>query len=128
MTKYIGQQPVNGAYVKLDNITTSATNTYNLLNGGVAYSPQSALNCIVSLNGVIQSPNSAYTISGSQITFIPSTGTLSSDDVIDFIIVLGDVGQFNTVSDDAISTAKIQNDAITIDKINLISTGSAPSL
>ena len=38
MTKYIGQQPVNGAYVKLDNITTSATNTYNLLNGSVAYS------------------------------------------------------------------------------------------
>ena len=82
MTKYIGQQPVNGAYVKLDNITTSATNTYNLLNGGVAYSPQSALNCLVSLNGVIQSPNSAFTISGSQITFIPSSGTLSSDDVI----------------------------------------------
>ncbi len=31
-------------------------------NGGVAYFPQTANNCIVSLNGVIQSPTSAYTI------------------------------------------------------------------
>ncbi len=39
---YIGKQPVVGNFVKLDAITTSATATYNLLNGGVAYYPQSA--------------------------------------------------------------------------------------
>ena len=50
---YIGKQPVVGNFVKLDAITTSATTTFNLLNGGVAYFPQSANNCIVSLNGVI---------------------------------------------------------------------------
>ena len=125
---YIGKTPIQGNFQKCDAITTSSTNTYNLLVDGVAVTPQSALNCLVSLNGVIQSANSAYSISGSQITFIPSSGTLTSDDVIDFIIILGDVGQFTTVTDDSISTAKIQNDSVTIDKINLISTSSAPSL
>ena len=32
---YIGKQPTVGNFVKLDTITTSATATYNLLNGGV---------------------------------------------------------------------------------------------
>jgi len=53
---FIGSQPQSGAYHKLDAITTSATATYNLLLGGVAYSPQSANHLIVSLNGVIQAP------------------------------------------------------------------------
>ncbi len=39
---YLGKQPIVGNFVKLDTITTSATATYNLLNGGVAYYPQSA--------------------------------------------------------------------------------------
>ena len=53
---FIGQQPITGAYSVLDDITTSATATYNLqLNGG-AYSPASANNLLVSLNGVIQKP------------------------------------------------------------------------
>ncbi len=40
---YIGKQPVVGNFVKLDAITTSATATYNLLNGGVAYFPQTTV-------------------------------------------------------------------------------------
>ena len=31
---YIGKEPQVGNFVKLDAITTSRTNTYNLLNGG----------------------------------------------------------------------------------------------
>ena len=106
---YIGKQPVVGNFVKLDAITTSATATYNLLNGGVAYFPQTANNCIVSLNGVIQSPTSAYTISGSTIVF---SDALTSSDTIDFILVLGDVLSIGTPSDSTITTAKLASDLV----------------
>jgi hypothetical protein len=101
---YIGKQPVVGNFVKLDAITTSATATYNLLNGGVAYFPQTANNCIVSLNGVIQSPTSAYTISGSTIVF---SDALTASDSIDFILVLGDVLAIGTPSDATVTNAKL---------------------
>ena len=112
---YIGKQPVVGNFVKLDAITTSATATYNLLNGGVAYSPQSANNCIVSLNGIIQEPTSSgnvggYTISGSTIVF---TSALTSLDVIDFILVLGDTLSIGTPSDGTVSFAKVTSNLIT---------------
>jgi hypothetical protein len=104
---YIGKQPVVGNFVKLDAITTSATASYNLLSGGVAYFPQTANNCIVSLNGVIQSPTSAYTISGSTIVF---SDALTSSDTIDFILVLGDVLSIGTPSDSTVTTAKLATD------------------
>jgi hypothetical protein len=107
---YIGKQPVVGNFVKLDAITTSATATYNLLNGGVAYFPQTANNCIVSLNGVIQSPTSAYTISGSTIVF---SDALTASDSIDFILVLGDVLSIGTPSDATVSFAKVTSNLIT---------------
>jgi hypothetical protein len=101
---------VSGNFVKLDAITTSATATYNLLNGGVAYFPQTANNCIVSLNGVIQSPTSAYTISGSTIVF---SDALTASDSIDFILVLGDVLNIGTPSDATVSFAKVTSNLIT---------------
>ena len=117
---YIGKQPVVGNFVKLDAIVTSATATYNLLNGGTAYYPQTANNCIVSLNGVIQSPTSAYTISGSTIVF---SDALTSSDSIDFILVLGDVLSIGTPSDGTVTNAKIA--ASTIDLTTKV-TGTLP--
>ena len=111
---YIGKQPVVGNFVKLDAIVTSATATYNLLNGGTAYFPQTANNCIVSLNGVIQSPTSAYTISGSTIVF---DSALTSSDSIDFILVLGDVLNIGTPSDGTVTAAKIVDGSITSSKL-----------
>ena len=112
---YVGSQPTVGNFVKLDAITTSATATYNLTNGGIAYSPQSANNCIVSLNGVIQEPTSSgnvggFTISGSTIVF---TSALTSLDVIDFILVLGDVLNIGTPSDATVGFAKVTSNLIT---------------
>ena len=112
---YIGKQPTVGNFVKLDAITTSATATYNLLNGGVAYSPQSANNCIVSLNGIIQEPTSSgnvggYTISGSTIVF---TSALTALDVIDFILVLGDTLSIGTPSDGTVGFSKVTSNLIT---------------
>ncbi len=112
---YIGNQPTVGNFVKLDAIVTSATDTFNLLNGGVAYSPQSANHCLVSLNGVIQEPTSAsnaggFTISGSTIVF---TSALTSGDVIDFILVLGDVLNIGTPSDATVTFPKVTSNLIT---------------
>ena len=106
---YIGKTPTVGNFIKLDDITTSSTNSYTLQHNSVNFSPESALHMMVSLNGVIQSPNTSYTVSGSTITFLPSSGTLSSSDSIDFIMVYGnvlDVGVATTVSDQAITKAK----------------------
>jgi len=118
---YIGKSPAVGNFVKLDAISTSSTNTYNLTVDSVAFVPESANHMLVSLNGVIQAPLSSFSVSGSTITFLPSSGTLSSSDSIDFIMVYGnvlDVGVATTVTDSA----------ITRNKLNLISDASNPSL
>ena len=112
---YVGSQPTVGNFVKLDAIVTSATATYNLLNGGVAYTPASVLNLIVSLNGVIQEPTTAsnvggFTVSGSTIVF---TSALTSLDVIDFILVLGDVLNIGTPSDGTVTFPKVTSNLIT---------------
>jgi len=111
---FIGQEPITGAYHVLDAITASATATYNLqLNSG-AFSPATANQLLVSLNGVIQKPGSSFTISGSQITF---SSALTSSDSIDFIIALGDVLNVGTPTDGTVSTAKIITGAVTDAKI-----------
>lgn len=112
---FIGQQPITGAYSVLDDITTSATATYNLQLNSAAYSPASANNLLVSLNGVIQKPGSSFTISGSQITF---SSALTSSDSIDFIIALGDVLSVGTPTDGSVSTASLAPSAVTDAKIS----------
>ena len=101
---FIGRQPVVGNFAKLDTITTSATTTFALTNGGVAYYPQSPNHCLVSLNGILQAPTDSFTISGSNIVF---SSALTTSDVIDFIIVLGDVLNIGTPSDNTVSLAKL---------------------
>ena len=111
---FIGQQPVTGAYHKLDAITTSATATYNLLLNGGAYSPASANHLLVSLNGVIQAPQDSFTVSGSTIIF---DSALTSSDNIDFIMAFGDVLSIGTPSDGTVTTGKIVSGAVTDAKI-----------
>jgi len=111
---YVGATPTTGDFKKLDSITTSSTTTFNLRQGGVAVYPQSANHCIVSLNGVIQAPVDAFTIVNDTIVFASS---LASSDVINFILVLGNVNDIGTPSDDTVSTAKIQNLAVSQAKI-----------
>ena len=83
---YVGRENITGEFIKLDAITTSATNTFNLLRNGAAFAPGTTEQCIVSVNGVTQAPQDAFNISGSQIVF---TETLSASDVIDYILVMG---------------------------------------
>tara|TARA_X000001036_G_scaffold20566_1_gene17262 strand:- start:253 stop:1563 length:1311 start_codon:yes stop_codon:yes gene_type:complete len=101
---FIGKQPEVGAYQLIDSITTSATATFALAVGGTAYFPASARNLLVSLNGITQAPDSAYTVSGSNIVF---DSALTSSDVIDYILVMGDALDIGTPSDGTVGTAKM---------------------
>ena len=106
---YVGNSPEKGNFRKADQITCSATATYNLLVGGVAVNPNQN-QCIVSLNGVIQSSGTSYTIASSQITF---ASALTSSDVIDFILILGDTLDVGVPSDDTVDASKITANVIT---------------
>jgi len=122
---YIGKGIENlSSRTVLDNITTSATDTYNLLLNSVAFVPSSAESLTVSLNGVIQRPQSSYSVSGGTIVF---ASTLSASDSIDFIlaeraITLTTVGSGSVgtsqLADTAVTTAKIADDAVTNAKVN----------
>ena len=108
---YIGKTPQVGNYQKCDAITTSATDTFNLLVNTVAVSPESANHCIVSLNGVIQEPgiSAGFTISGSTIVF---NSALTTSDTIDFILLLGSTLDIGVPSDDTCGAAQIKDDLI----------------
>ena len=111
---YIGRQLNNlSDRVKLDSITASATATYNLLLNTVAYVPSSAESLTVSLNGVIQAPQSSYTVSGSQITF---ASALTSSDSIDFILAERSI-TLQTPSAGSVGTSQLAADAVNGDKI-----------
>ena len=111
---YVGKAPVSGGFHKLDNLTASATATYALTLGSAAYFPETANQLLVSLNGVIQAPQDSFTVSGSNLIF---DSALTASDSIDFVVALGDVLGVGSVTDGAVTTAKIANGAVTKAKI-----------
>lgn len=110
---YIGKAPSVQNIIKLDNLTASATASYTMQRDGANYSPQNINSVLVSLNGIIQSPGSSFTISGSTISF---ASTLSSSDSIDFILVYGDVLDTGTPSDSSVTNAKLNTAPTLISK------------
>ena len=95
---YVGKAPSSGRYSILDDISGSFTGStagpFNLTVNGTAISPGNEANCIISISGVVQDP-SAFTITGSQITF--SSNPAASDTF--FGTVLGDVFDIGTPTD-----------------------------
>ena len=113
---YLGQNPTVGNFVKLDSISTvDGQATYNLTLDSTAFTPESANHMLVVVNGIVQSPTTNYTVSGSTITF---TGNLVTGDVINEIRVFGDVLNIGTPSDATVTNAKT----------NFVSTSSAAGL
>ena len=101
---YIGTTPTSGDFVLLDSITTSATASYTMQKNSANYVPASANHMIVSLNGIIQNPGTSFTVSGSTLTF---ASNLVTGDVINFILVLGDVLNIGTPSDNTVTNDKL---------------------
>ena len=103
---YIGKSPVIGNFVKLDSITVvNGQAAYTMQNGGVNFTSYDNVNqFLVSLNGILQAPTDSFTVSGSTLTF---ASNLSTGDVIDFVIVLGNTLDIGTPSDNTVSLAKL---------------------
>ena len=104
---YIGVAPSSGLFKKLDGITVvnnqaAYTMQYNSSN----FKPATAEQIIVSVNGVVQAPADAYTVSGSTITF---SENLVTGDVIDFIVALGEVGNTVTPVDGSVDINKMSS-------------------
>ena len=121
----LGKSPQFGIYQRMDAITGTSDSSYTLKINTIPQPNFIAEQLIVSINGVIQSPNSAYTVNGSVITF---SEAIDSSDAIDFITAMGHAHSTSTVSDNVITASKL-NDAIGITSTpvrknrNSISTG-----
>tara|TARA_Y100001937_G_scaffold106950_1_gene149175 strand:+ start:146 stop:673 length:528 start_codon:yes stop_codon:yes gene_type:complete len=107
---YIGPAPRAGQNREVDDISSefngSAT-SFTLQVAGSNVSPGNANNIIVSIANVIQNPNTAYSVSGSTITFTSApTGGQAF-----FGLVLGQGIDAQTVADQVITNAKISNTA-----------------
>ena len=119
---YIGKTPVTGDFKKCDSITTADnTATYNLRVGSAAVYPESALHCIVQVNGIQQVGGTDYNIVNDTIVF---TSNLMASDVINQVLILGNVNDIGVPSDDTCSQAKIQNEAINEAKMQISNAGS----
>ena len=106
---YVGKAPSSGRYSILDDISSSFTGStagpFNLTVNGTAISPGNEANCIISISGVVQEPQSAFTIVGSQITF--GSNPASSDTF--FGVVLGDVYDIGTPTDSTVSAGSLSS-------------------
>ena len=76
--------------------------------------PTNVQQVILSLNGVIQKPGTAFTLSGSTVTLAsaPASGTDY------FAVVMGSTVNIGTPSNNTVSTSVLQNGAVTNDKVS----------
>jgi len=113
---YIGNQPPDiGAY-----------GVQSFDGGGTTFTlskPSTTATVLLFIDGVRQTPVDAYSVSGVTLTTTATTPSGTDNVTVQF---LGDVVDFGEPSDDSVATAKIQDDAVTADKLaNAINTSIA---
>ena len=120
---YLGRSLDRGNYLKLDDISSQfngSSKTFNLTSGGNPFYPGSAFSILVSLGGVVQEPESAYTIDQYQITFASAPG--ASDDF--FCIALGVALGIGVPGEGTVTGTKLSkpfnynNNHLTLDTVN----------
>jgi len=108
---YIGRSPQAGNYSKLDSIAASfngSLTTFNLTVAGAAFTASQATQLIISVAGVLQEPETAYTVSGSQITFTSAPASGASF----FGVALGDTLDIGVPSNGSVTSAKLAAGAV----------------
>ena len=104
---YIGNEPPD----------TGAYGVQSIDGGGTAYTlskHSTTATVLLFIDGVRQTPVDAYSVSG---VTLPTTATTPSGTDNVTVQFLGDVVDFGEPSDDSVSTAKIQDDAVTAAKL-----------
>jgi len=108
---YIGKEPIVGNFQKCDAITVvNGQAAYTLQVSSTNVTPESSQHCLVSLNGILQAPVTSFSVSGSTLTF---ASNLATGDVIDFVMLLGNVLDLGVPSDDTVGAAQIKGDGTT---------------
>ena len=95
----------------LDNITFDGSSSYSITKGSVAFTPNSAQSCLISIDGVVQATN--FSVNSSTIDFgvaVPSTSTCN------FFLHYG-TGVMTVPSDGSVTTAKLGDSSVTTAKI-----------
>jgi len=104
---YIGNEPPD----------TGAYGVQSFDGGGTSFTlskPSTTATVLLFIDGVRQTPVDAYSVSGVTLTTTATTPSGTDNVTVQF---LGDVVDFGEPSDDSVSTAKIQDDAVTADKL-----------
>ena len=113
---YIGRTPQVGNYSKLDDISASfngSLTAFSMTVSGAAYTASLASQMIVSVGGVLQEPEGAYTVGGSTITF--TSPPASGADF--FAVALGDTLDIGTPSNGTVTAAKLADTSVTVAKL-----------
>ena len=108
---YIGRDLNQGNYLKLDDFSSQFNGSkvsFDLTAGGTAFFPGSSMALVVSLGGVLQEPEAAFTIDQSSIEF--ASAPSSSQNC--FIIVMGTSIGVSVPADGSVTMAKLAQSGI----------------
>ena len=108
---YLGRDLSQGNYLKLDDISSQFDGSkvsFNSTAGGSAFFPGSSMALMVSLGGILQEAESAYTIDQASIEFAsaPASGLKC------FLIVLGTSIGVSVPADASVTMPKLAQSAI----------------
>jgi len=108
---YIGRDLNQGNYLKLDDISSQFNGSkvsFDLTAGGSAFFPGSSMALVVSLGGVLQEPEAAFTIDQSSIEFASAPSSAQSC----FIVVMGTSIGVSVPADGSVTMAKLAQSGI----------------
>ena len=108
---YLGRDLSQGNYLKLDDISSQFDGSkvsFDLTAGGSAFFPGSSMALVVSLGGVLQEPEAAFTIDQSSIEFASAPNPAQSC----FIVVMGTSIGVSVPADGSVTMAKLAQSGI----------------
>jgi len=108
---YLGRDLSQGNYLKLDDISSQFDGSkvsFDLTAGGSAFFPGSSMALVVSLGGVLQEPEAAFTIDQSSIEFASAPSASQNC----FIVVMGTSIGVSVPADASVTMPKLAQSAI----------------